>query len=141
MLELQDGTRKSDKLQLLIRICIKPTNKLVSSLFGALLMLGQATGDFGLTRFTTARTRGKPPPSPIQHSLRFFVAPTFEWFFILRLPRGSPETISIWTLVTLWGYNSLLKPPIEMRFEANLQLSSIAFQRCVAHHLHAPRSG
>jgi hypothetical protein len=45
---------------------LHPTNyKLVNSLSGAPLVLGQATGDFELTSFTTARTQGKPPPSPI----------------------------------------------------------------------------
>jgi hypothetical protein len=42
--------------------CIKPINKLVSSHFGTPLVLGHALGNTGLT---TARTRGKPPPSPI----------------------------------------------------------------------------
>jgi hypothetical protein len=50
---------------LLIQICIQLTNKLVSSLYGAPLVLGQATGDSGFTKLTTARIRGKPPPSPI----------------------------------------------------------------------------
>jgi hypothetical protein len=49
----------------LIRTCIKPTNKLVNSHFGTPLVLGQATSNFELTWLTTARTRGKPPPSPI----------------------------------------------------------------------------
>jgi hypothetical protein len=40
-------------------------NKLVSSHFGAPLVLGQAMGNSGFTRPTTARTRGKPPPSLI----------------------------------------------------------------------------
>jgi len=29
------------------------------------LVLGQATGNFGLTRLTMAQTQGKPSPSPI----------------------------------------------------------------------------
>jgi len=45
---------------------LHPTNhKLVSIMLEHLLVLGQATGDFGLTRLTMARIRGKPPPSPI----------------------------------------------------------------------------
>ncbi len=64
VLKLRDGTRKSDKLQLLTRTCIKPTNKLVSSLSGAPLMLRQAMGDSGLTSFTTARTRGEATTFP-----------------------------------------------------------------------------
>jgi hypothetical protein len=54
VLKLWDGTRKSDKLYLLTRTCIKPTNKLVTSHSGAPLVLGQTIGNFGLTRFTTA---------------------------------------------------------------------------------------
>ncbi len=42
------------------------------------LVLGQATGNSGLTRLTTTQTRGKPPPSPIQYSLRYSTTPTSE---------------------------------------------------------------
>jgi len=49
----------------LLELASKPTNKLVSSFSGAPLMLGQATGNSGLTRLTTARIQGKPPSSPI----------------------------------------------------------------------------
>jgi hypothetical protein len=41
------------------------TNQQVGSHSGTLLMLGQATGNPGLIRLTTAQTREKPPPSPI----------------------------------------------------------------------------
>jgi hypothetical protein len=44
---------------------LHPTNhKLVSSFSGTPLVLGWATGNFRLTRLTTAQTQGKPPPSP-----------------------------------------------------------------------------
>ncbi len=61
----------------------------------------------------------KPPPSPIQYSLRLPAAPTFEWLFVPRLLRWNLETIPVWTPGTLEAHNSQLKPPIEMRFEAN----------------------
>jgi len=77
-------------------------------------------GDFGLTRLTTARTRGKPPPSPIYYSLCISATPTSEWLFLLGLPRRSLETISVWTPRTLQGHNSLLIPLIGMRSKANL---------------------
>jgi hypothetical protein len=48
-------------------------------------------GNYGLTRLTTARTRGKPPPSPIQYSMCLFAAPTPEWLFVPGLPRRSPK--------------------------------------------------
>ncbi len=120
MLKFRDGTKKNDKLQLLTSTCIKPTNKLVSSFSGAILVLGQAMGNYGLTRFTTARTRGKPPPSPIQYSLHLFAAPTSEWLFVPRLPRRNLEILSVWTLGTLQGHHSLLGPPIGMRSKTNL---------------------
>ncbi len=141
MLKLRDYTRKRDKLYLITRTCIKPTNKLVSSHSETLAMLGRTTGDLGLTRLTTARTRGKPPPSPIQYSLRYSIAPTSKWHFFPGFPRRGPETIRVWTPDALVAHNSLLKPPIRMRSEANLQLSLRAFQRCVALHLHTPGLG
>ncbi len=38
-------------------------------------MLGRATGKFELTRFTTARTWGKPPPSPLYYTLCLATGP------------------------------------------------------------------
>jgi len=58
VLELWDGTRKSDKIYLLTQTYIKPTNKLINTLFGTPLVLGQATGDSGLTRFTKPGLKG-----------------------------------------------------------------------------------
>ncbi len=136
VLKLRDGIKKSDKLQLLTRTCIKPTNKLVSSLSGTPLMLRQTTNS-RLTKLTTAWTQGKPPPSPIQYSLRFSVAPTFKWFFVPGFPRKNPEIVLVWTPKTLRDHNSLVKPLIRIRSTANLQLSSRTFQWCVAFHLHA----
>jgi hypothetical protein len=62
---LQDGTRKSDKLLVTHSNLHSTNHKLISSLSKAPLVLGQATGDSGFTRFTMAQIRGKPPPSPI----------------------------------------------------------------------------
>ncbi len=141
MLKLRDRTRKSDKLQLLTRTYIKPTNKLVKPLSGALLVLGQATGDFGPTRFIRAWTRGEPSPSPIQYYLCLHETSTSEWLFIPRLPRRSPETTKVWTPATLRDYNSFFRPLIGTRSKEKLQLSSRAFQWCAPLHLHASRSG
>ncbi len=127
VLKLRDGTKKSNKLQLFTRTCIKPTNKLVSSLFGAPLVLGQATANSGLTKLITAQIQKKPPPSPIQYSLHLSTAPTSEWLFVLGFPRKSPKTIPVWTFGTLRNHNSLPRPLIKMRSETNLQLSSTAF--------------
>jgi hypothetical protein len=46
-------------------------------------------------------------------------APTSKLIFVPGLPKGSPETTKVWIFATLWDYNSLLRPPIGMRFEAN----------------------
>ncbi len=56
--------RKSDKHQFFTWTC---TNQTTSWLMPSLstFELGQATGKFGLTRFTTAQTWGKSPPSPL----------------------------------------------------------------------------
>ncbi len=121
---------------------LHPTNhKLVSSFFGAPLVLRRATSDFGLTRFTTAQTWGKPSPSPIQYSLRYSTAPTSEWHFFSGLPRRSPETVPVWTFGTLVTHNSLLRPPIGMRSRENFQLSLRSLQRCVTLYLHTPGLG
>ncbi len=111
MLEFWDGTRKSAKFYLLTQTCIKPTNKLVSSLFEAPLVLGQATGNFGLTKLTMARTRGKPPPSPIWYSLCLLVTPTSEWLFV-RDSRGGVPKLSRFGLSGLW---ELITPCLDLR--------------------------
>ncbi len=96
--EVPGYDQEEDKLQLLSRTCIKPTNKVVRSFFGTPLVLEQATGDYGFTRLTTTQTQGKPPPSSIQYFLRYSVAPTPKWLFVSRLPRWSLKTVPIWTL-------------------------------------------
>ncbi len=93
--------QEEDKLQLLTRTYIKLTNKLVSSHFGAPLVLGQVIGNFRLIRLTMARIQGKPPPSPIQYFLRYSGAPTSEWLFVPGLPRRNPEIVQVWTPGTL----------------------------------------
>ncbi len=106
MLELRDGTRKSDKPYLLTRTCIKPTNKLVSSLSGAPLVQRQATGNSGLTRLTTTRTLGSHhiPPYII---LCIFPRHLHPNGFLSRdsqgrVPKQSQLRVSrIWELITL----------------------------------------
>jgi len=126
VLKLRDGSRKSDKLYLLIRTYIKLTNKLVSSLFGAPLVLGQTTGNSGLTRLTTARIRGKPPPSPYsilcaspQHShLNGFLSWDSQGgvskLSRFRLP-GLCEIITpCWDLQLGWGMKQTCSPLQEL---------------------------
>jgi hypothetical protein len=83
-------------------------------------VLGQATGDFGLTRLTTAWIRGKPPPFPIKYTLHLSVRATSKWLFVSGFLKRSPEIAMVGTLVTLRGYNFVLRPPIETRLKAKL---------------------
>ncbi len=105
------------------------------------LVLKQPTGDFRFTRLTTAQIRGKPLPSPIQYTLHLFARVSSKWLFVSGLLKGSPKIAKVRTLATLRGYNFALRPPMGTRYKAKLQLSLRAFQRCVARHLHARKSG
>ncbi len=100
-------------------------------------MLGRAMGKFELTRFTMARTWGKPPPFPLWYTLCFSMRPTFKWHFVLGLVNGSPEIPKVGTSMTLGPHNFVYIPLIEMRFKAKLYPSSRSFQRYVTNHLHA----
>ncbi len=117
------------------------TNQLVGQYYVETpFVLGQAMGDFRFTRLTTAQIRRKPPSSSIQYTLHLFARVTSKWFLVSGLPKRSPKTIKAKTPAILQGYNFVLKPPIGMRSKAKLQLSSKAFQRCAARHLHAWKS-
>ncbi len=101
-------------------------------------------GEHGHTRFTTARTWGKPPPSPLQYSLRRSAETTSKWLFFPGLPglsAGSPEIPPCGTPGTLEPHNFASRPRIEVRFRTKLQLSSRAFQRYVARCLQLSISG
>jgi hypothetical protein len=45
-------------------------------------------------------------------------------------------SIKVWTLATLWDYNSTLRPLMRTRYEAKLYILLRVFQWYVAHHLH-----
>ncbi len=96
-------------------------------------------GQHGHTRLTTARTWGKPPPSPLQYSLRRSAETTSKWLFfpgLPGLPAGSPEIPSCGTPGTLEPHNFASRPRIEVRSEAaKLQLLSRVFQRYVTRRL------
>ncbi len=108
---------------------------------GALLVLGRATGKFGFTRLTMARTWGKPPPSPLQYTLCLSIRPTSKWHFVSRLPNGSLEILTTRTPVILRAHNFVCRPLMEMRSKTKLQPSLRAFQQYVACHLHGRKSG
>ncbi len=64
-MELRDGTRKIDKQ---INYSHGPTQtkqQVGQCVAGTPLVHERATGKHRFTRFTTARTWGKPPPSPL----------------------------------------------------------------------------
>ncbi len=140
MLELWDGTRKSDKQFIHSHKSASNQPQLGEYNVGAFLVLGRATGDLRLTRLTTAWTRRKPPHSSIYYTLHLSARPTSKWLFVLRLPKGSFETTRVRTLATLQGYNFVFRPLIETRSKTKLQLLSRIFQRHIACHLHAWKS-
>ncbi len=84
---------------------------------------------------------GKPPPSPLQYTMHLSTWPTSKWLFVSRLPSGSSEIAKVGTLATLGRHNFACRPSMKMRSEVKLQLSSRAFQRYVARHLNASKSG
>ncbi len=133
------GLGRIDKLQLLTRTCTKPTQG-AQCIVGTFLVLGQETNNLGLTRFTTARTQGKPPPSPLQYTLRLSTGATSKWLFVPRLPCGSPEIPTIGIPMTLGAHNFACKPLIAMQSKAKLQPSSRVFQWYVARCLHGRKS-
>jgi hypothetical protein len=84
---------------------------------------------------------GKSPPSPLQYTLCLFTRPTSKWHFVLGLLNGSLEIPKVGTLATLGPYNFVCRPPIEMRSKTKFYPLPRAFQRYVAHHQHARKSG
>jgi hypothetical protein len=101
-------------------------NKLVNSIFGAPLVLRQISGNPRLTRLTTARTWGKPPPSPIYYSLRFH-GTYIRMAFCLETPKEEFRKLSLFGLLGLcevitlcpypqlgWGLKQTCSPPPEL---------------------------
>ncbi len=141
MLELRDGTRKNDKQFIHSHKFAFNQPQVGQYNVGAPSVLEQATSNLKLIRLITARTQGKPSPSPISYILHLSTRPPSKWFFVPKFPKGSPEIVKVETPATLRGYNFMLRPPIGMRFKAKLYFSSRAFQQHVARHLHTQKSG
>jgi hypothetical protein len=122
----------------------QPTNKLVSTPSEPLLVLGQATCNMDSLDSPRPGLGGShhlPPYSilcvtpPHPHPNGFCPeTPKVE-------SQNCLEIVLVWTHGTSQGHKSLLRPPIGTRFEANLELSLRAFQRCVAVPLYTPGSG
>ncbi len=83
-------------------------------------MLGRATGKFRFIRLTTARTWGKPPPSPLHYILCMAIGLTPKCHFVPRLPSGNLEIPTTGTPTTLGAHNFACKPPIKMKSEAKV---------------------
>jgi hypothetical protein len=122
----------------------KPTNQLVNTPSEPLLVLGQTTGN------TNSLDSSRPGLGGSHH------LPPYSILCVTprthtRMPlcpgtpkvesQNCPKIIPVWTPRTSRGHNSLLRPPVGTRSEANLYLSLRAFQRCVALPLRTPRSG
>ncbi len=93
------------------------------STFGAKTIHGQ----LGHIRLTTARTWGKPPPSPLQYIMRFSTKTTSKCLFVPGLPSGSPKFPTTRIPTTLEVDNFACRPLIAMRSKAKLQSQSRAF--------------
>ncbi len=94
-----------------------------------------------LTRLTTTRTWGKPPPSPLYYTLYLSMRPTSKWHFVLGLPSENLGIPTTGTLTTLGTHNFVCRPLITMRPKPKLQNSLRSFQRYVACHLNVRKSG
>jgi hypothetical protein len=73
--------------------------------------------------------------------MRLSTGATSKWLFVLGLPSGSPEIVTIGTPATLKAHNFLCRPLIVMRSKEKLYPSSRTFQRYVARRLYARELG
>ncbi len=104
----------------LTRTCIKPTNKLVSSLSGAPLVLGQTTGNFGLTWIHHGLDSREAITFPhILYSM-LFCGTHIQMAFCLGTPKKESQNCPNLESHDFTRSYSLLRPPIGMRSEANL---------------------
>ncbi len=133
VLRLRDQTRKRDKLFTYSNL--HHTNQQVGQ-FTFWNTLGATTRHGQLQTHLTHHGPDAGEATTFPHIVYF--APLHEGHIQMAF---CPGTVPVWTPKTLTAHNSLLKPLIGMRSKANFQLSSRAFQRCVALRLHAPGLG
>jgi hypothetical protein len=88
-----------------------------------------------------ARTSEKPPPSLLYYILCMATRLTPKCYFLPGLPLGSLEIPKIGILAILEAHNFVCKSLIEVRSKAKLNPLSSSFQRYVARHLQATKSG
>ncbi len=129
MLKFRDGTRKNEKHLITQKNLHKAKQQVDWCIIGALLVLGRATGKFGLTRLTTTRTwgshhlppysilcgcpRGPHPNGILSQDSQVGVSKLLK----LGLPSGSPKIAKVGTPVILGPHNFAYRPPIEMNLK------------------------
>ncbi len=59
-------------------------------------------GQLGHTRLTTARTWGKPPPSPLYYTMRLSTGGTSKWLFVPKLQQLG--LARLWGCITSFAY-------------------------------------
>ncbi len=99
------------------------------------------TSNHGLTRFTTARTWGKPSPSPLYYTMCLPMGPAPKCHFVSGLPSESFEIPKVGTPITLEAHNFVCRPPIKMTLKEKLYPLPKAFQWYVIRHLNTRKSG
>jgi hypothetical protein len=75
-------------------------------------------GKFELTRLTTTRSWGKPPPSPLWYTMCLSTRPTFKWHFVLGVLKFLKlGLLQLWGPITLcadlwlrWGLKKSYSP-------------------------------
>jgi hypothetical protein len=109
-------------------------------------MHGQATGNQGLTRLTTVRTWGKPPPSPLYYTMCLATGSTPKCHFVSRLPSAIPKfsklgNPQLWGPITLcvdlqlrWGLKQSCSPHRDL----SNGMWHVTYM-LPAHHLHASK--
>ncbi len=122
------GLGRVDKLHSLTRACTQPTQG-GQYIIGAPLVTSHE--QHGHTRLTIARTRGKPPPSPLQYTLHLSTGPTSKWLFFPGTPisrqQGLPQLWSPITLRTDLGSRCNLKQSCSPRRELSNVMSQVVY--------------
>jgi hypothetical protein len=93
-------------------------------------VLGQATGNTDSVDSPRPELGGSHHLPPCSILCVTPLHPHPNDFLFPGLPRRSPETVSVWTPVTLGTHNSRFRPRIGMRSEANLLSNGVSHSIC-----------
>ncbi len=134
------GLGRVNKLHSLTWACTQPTQS-GQCIVGAPLVLGRATSNTDTLDSSRPELGGSHhlPPYSILYGWPRSLHP--NGFSLPGLPSGSPEIAPVETPVTLEPHNFAIKPWIEMRSKAKLQLLSRTFQRYITRPLQPSKSG